>query len=232
MLQWLAMSIVELSPHHAAAAARLHLAGQPGTFLSSLGVDVLTLIYQTLPTSQVAFGFAALADARHSSADPGVQGFVSATTSTGRLFAQVGVRQAGRLLPLLLKRFVGQPRLAWLSLQTLVYPFVVGSKTQETDAAAELLSIMVEPGLRGRGIGAQLLEQLCLACRTCEIGLLDVTVAAENGGARRFYERHGFVLRHSFSLYGRSMCSYRLMLAASATPATIRPQSIGQQRTL
>jgi ribosomal protein S18 acetylase RimI-like enzyme len=223
------MSIVELHPRHAAAAARLHLAGQPGTFLSSLGVDVLTLIYETLPTSKGSFGFAAQADNLPALASPALNGFVSATTSTGRLFAEVGVRRVGRLLPLLLTRFAQQPRLAWLSLQTLIYPFVTGSNDQETAPSAELLSIMVEPALRGQGIGARLLDQLCTACRTRGIALLDVTVAADNGGARRFYERHGFALRHSFALYGRPMCSYRLMLAPALAPATVGQQRQGAQ---
>jgi ribosomal protein S18 acetylase RimI-like enzyme len=75
--------------------------------------------------------------------------------------------------------------------------------------SAELLSIMVEPALRSRGIGAQLLDALAAECRTRHIAYLDVTVDASNEGAQRFYRRHGFALHHRFTLYGREMVSLR-----------------------
>ncbi|MEZ4658511.1 MAG: hypothetical protein R2911_13150 [Caldilineaceae bacterium] len=45
------MHIDPLQPVHARDAARLHIAGQPGTFLTSLGPPVLTVFYDSLPRS-------------------------------------------------------------------------------------------------------------------------------------------------------------------------------------
>ncbi|MCB0145411.1 MAG: hypothetical protein KDE50_36345, partial [Caldilineaceae bacterium] len=73
------MQIIPLQPTHARAAARLHIAGQPGTFLTSLGPQVLTVFYESLPRAAVGLGFAAVDNTQ-------MLGFVSATTSVGRLF--------------------------------------------------------------------------------------------------------------------------------------------------
>jgi len=214
------MAISPLAPQHAATAARLHIAGQPGTFLTALGPQVLTVFYRTLPQLQVGFGFVAeagvgtLASPRSASASP-VVGFVAATTSTGQLFLALGTRQLPRFLPPLLRRFGQQPTLLWPAVQTLLYPFLERTEPKNHDATvpkrAELLAIMVEPAWRSQGIGAQLLAQLIDACTARGIEALDVTVDAANHRARAFYTQHGFVERHAFTLYGRAMCSYQLV---------------------
>ncbi len=205
------MQIIPLDPTHAAAAASLHIAGQPNTFLTSLGPAVLTTLYQALPRSAAGFGFVALSDAP----DRAVIGFVSATTSTGRLFLELGTRHLPAFLPPLLRRFAQQPRLLLHCVQTLFYPWLHRSASQDSSTAAqpaELLSIMVEPAWRSQGVGAQLVDQLVAACRTRQLPAIEVTVAADNGGARRFYARHGFVQHTTFQLYGRAVESYRLLL--------------------
>ena len=206
-----ALAIVPLTPHHAPAAARLHILGQPGTFLTSLGPEVLTLFYQTLPQSPTGFGFAALsmpatAIARSQEAAT-VLGFVSATTGVGRLFLELGTRRLPEFLPPLAARFARQPGLALRSLQTLAYPLLV-QQDDHGPAAAELLSIMVEPQARSLGIGALLLQALLHECSGRALPQLDVTVDAANEGAQRFYERHGFVRVRAFTLYGRRMFLY------------------------
>lgn len=217
------MTIVQLSRLHAADAARLHIAGQPGTFLTSLGPSVLTVFYQALPQSPAGFGFAAIDDSgraalvqtlpakTNNSISPITLGFVSATTSVGALFIELGTRRIGQFLPPLLARFARQPALIPRSVQTLLYPFLVHTEHQHrTGATAELLSIMVKPAMRSQGIGAQLMTALLAECRQRQIQHLDVTVDTTNAAAQRFYIRHGFSLAHKFVLYGREMCSYRL----------------------
>ena len=65
------MQIVELAPAHAKEATQLHIAGQPGTFLTSLGPDVLMVVYGALPRMAAGFGYVAVegpADAGNESA--------------------------------------------------------------------------------------------------------------------------------------------------------------------
>ena len=194
--------ITQLTPTHAADAARLHITGQPGTFLTALGADVLTVLYRTLPVSPVGYGYAALGE------NGRLLGFAAVTTSTARLFAEMTTRRLGHLLPPLLARFVRRPSLILRSAQTVLYPLLAGNAESGDGPHAELLAIMTEPAARSQGIGAALLAAVCTECRRRGIAELTVTVAAANAGARRFYARHGFVYRKAFSLYGRAMVLY------------------------
>ncbi len=71
------LTLIALGPEHASDAARLHMIGQPGSFLTSLGAEVLTVVYQHLPCARGGFGFAAIDPTRPQE----LLGFVSATTS-------------------------------------------------------------------------------------------------------------------------------------------------------
>lgn len=214
------MQIITLDPTHATDAARLHIAGQPNTFLTSLGPAVLTTFYRALPQSPTGFGFTAIADTEAFPVPQSkiVVGFISATTSTGQLFLQLGTRHLPAFLPPLLRRFAQRPGLLLHCIQTVFYPLLQrthagkGADGNTPLSTAELLSIMVEPDWRSQGIGAHLLDRLVAECQARNIGALDVTVAADNGGAQRFYARHGFVEQHRFTLYGRPMLSYQRTL--------------------
>jgi len=219
------MKIVTLSSAFAAEAALLHMAGQPDTFLTRLGPDVLTVLYRALPQSPVGFGYVAIGDDSIAESDSPKSkialGFVSATTSVGRLFAEMGTRRIGEFLPPLLARFAHQPALILRSVQTVLYPFLGHSnQANATGARAELLSIMVDPAARSQGVGTQLMQALLTECTKRQIDWLDVTVDANNAGARRFYERHGFALAHKFSLYGREMCSYSVAVGNNSAGKT------------
>jgi len=218
------MKIVPLSPEHASTTAQLHIAGQPGTFLTNLGPRVLTALYRALPHLSTCFGFAALATEE---AETPI-GFVAATTSTGGLFLELGTREAHRFFPPLLLRLLQKPTLIGQALRTITYPLLHGDNGDNSKKAspltgdnsgdnghnsgqtAELLAIMIDPRWRGRGVGTLLLQQLHGAARARQLGAMRVTVDASNSGARRFYARHGYVEQQRFQLYGRTMCSYRL----------------------
>ncbi len=210
------MQIVPLEPLHAVDAARLHIAGQPGTFLTALGPGVLRALYRSLPETRAGFGFAAVDDGAENRG--ALLGFISATTGVGKLFVEIGTSGLGTLLPPLIGQLARHPTLLWRSVQTVAYPLLVGGGEGEASEAesppAELLSIMVEPNQRSQGVGAQLLAALVDACYMRAIPLLDVTVDANNEGAQRFYMRHGFVHHHDFNLYGRRMSQYRLVILA------------------
>jgi len=201
--------LTALLPDHAADAGRLHILGQPGTFLTSLGPEVLTALYRVLPMSEHGFGLAAVASPRPAS----LIGFVSATSSIGALFAEMGTRRVRTFLPPLARRFVRQPALLARAVQTVFYPLLHGTADPSAPPSGELLSIMVEPAQRGRGVGSLLMTALQAECQRRAIRSLDVTVDAANADAQRFYVAHGFVFVRAFRLYGRKMCLFQARLA-------------------
>jgi ribosomal protein S18 acetylase RimI-like enzyme len=228
--------VTPLAPHHAREAARLHIQGQPGTFLTSLGEEVLTVVYRALPTARGSFGFAAVPIAgspvpRSASLAPPTPdamprawdtlppttpllGYISATRGIGGLFLQMATQNLPQLLPPLLHRYVQEPALALRSIQTALYPLLAHESDHEP--SAELLSIMVEPAQRSHGVGALLMTAFLQECRNRALTAVTVTVDAANPRAQQFYRRHGFAAAHDISLYGRTMIVYRRSLAAAA----------------
>ncbi len=206
--------VTPLTSHYARQAARLHIQGQPGTFLTSLGEDVLTVVYSALPQSRGGFGTAAVQLTDGSAAPSGdapLLGYISATTGIGGLFIEIASQRLGELILPLLSRYVQAPSLVVRSMQTAVYPFL--AHEGEDEPTAELLSIMVEPALRSYGIGTLLMAAFLHECRSRSLRAVTVTVDAANGGAQRFYRRHGFSDWRSIMLYGRPMYVFRHELA-------------------
>jgi ribosomal protein S18 acetylase RimI-like enzyme len=206
--------ITPLTPSYARQAARLHIQGQPGTFLTSLGEDVLTVVYRALPQSHSGFGFAAVQLTDQGTAPAGdgpLVGYISATTAIGSLFIEMASQRLGELLLPLMRRYIQEPGLAVRSLQTALYPFL--AHEDEGEPVAELLSIMVEPALRSYGIGALLMAGFLQECRSRSLRAVTVTVDAANDGAQRFYRRHGFSTWRDIMLYGRPMDILRRELA-------------------
>jgi ribosomal protein S18 acetylase RimI-like enzyme len=211
--------IAPLAIYHAREAARLHIQGQPGTFLTSLGEDVLTVIYRALPQSHDGFGYAAVRtpalqeESAQLTAGAPLGGYVSATTGIGGLFVEIGSKRLGELLPPLLRRYRQAPQLALRSVQTALYPLLM-HEGEGHEPTAELLSIMVEPPLRSHGVGALLMAAFLQECRSRGLAAVTVTVDAANAGAQRFYRRHGFEAGRAIKLYGRSMIIYRRSILA------------------
>jgi ribosomal protein S18 acetylase RimI-like enzyme len=211
--------VTPLSPLHARQGARLHIQGQPGTFLTSLGEEVLAVVYRALPQTRGGFGFAAV-QLSEPGASPRLQpaggelpllGYISATTGVGGLFLEVASQQCGELLLPLMRRYRQDPLLALRSMQAALYPFLTPGE-REGEPAAELLSIMVEPAIRSHGIGALLMAAFLHECRNRGLAAVNVTVDAANEGAQEFYRRHGFAARQNIVLFGRPMYLFRRRL--------------------
>lgn len=191
-------TIQGLKAEHAPIAAEIHIEGQPGTFLTSLGKEFLTVLYAQICVSPWGFGYVALSDGQ-------VVGLVAAAVRTSALFKEIVWRRWFRLAWPLTRQLLRRPSLLTKTLQTFGYP-------GQESAGAELLFIGVRARLRGQGIGRRLVEALVAGCRARSISSLEVTVDVANQGANRFYGRHGFQYQRTFELYGRQMNSYRLEL--------------------
>ncbi len=169
-----------LTPRHAADAARLHILGQPGTFLTSLGADLLALFYRTLPVSPVGFGFAAL------NGENRTLGFAAVTTSTGHLFVEMATRRLGQLLPPLLTAFARRPSLLLRAGQTLLYHSLTGRGADGGDFHAELLLAIMTGRCPQPGESVALCWQSVRSVARRGMTEQSVTVDAANSGARRF----------------------------------------------
>lgn len=249
MLSGMAGNSIRIRPLQASdapIAARLHIAGQPGTFLTQLGQDVLETIYTTLP--QAGFGFVAVPAMQkgETAQDPTnaqegvaqVYGFISGAPGIGGVLRQVLTGDQGRrglrLVRLLGQRIVRKPVLLRHTFETLLYPLRTQSKgahtahAPKTATTIDLLSIMVERDQRSQGIGAQLMTAFIQECGARSATSVEVTVDANNAGACRFYAQHDFVHLRDFRLYGRAMRLYRKELTTPANSAQHTPAQSGK----
>ncbi len=92
------------------------------------------------------------------------------------------------------------------------------------DRPAEIISMMVSPGLIRRGIGSRLMERALRHCAGHHRSQVVLWVVRENANARRFYERFGFAAtgeQRFIWRYGARLCQlqYGKTLDPDALPS-------------
>ncbi len=189
------ITIRPLEPHHAPTISKIHLTSQEGTFLTSLGLDFLTLLYNQISQSDHSISYAALNKKNE------VVGFIAGTSNTGTLFKDIISKNAFHLGWLVFKQALKNPALLWQTMKTLAYPNQMSGDTPE----AELLALAVHPDWRNQKIGSCLLQTLIQNMHAVQITKMVVTVDARNNGALRFYRRQGFVQWADTEMYNRPM---------------------------
>ena len=196
-----------LSRRDAAAAARLHCGGIRTGFLSTLGEGFLRQLYAAIPSCQSGFGFIWMGP------NGSPLGFVACAEGTGRLYRQVLLRR-GLLMALALARHAVHPKTLKRLWETLRYPSVAGSGLPP----AEVLSIAVAEGARGRGGGTALMGAALDEFRRRGVNRVKVAVGADNAAAGCFYERCGFHLAARRQHHGQPMNIYVVALSGTAAP--------------
>ena len=126
---------------HARQAARLHIEGIHMGFISSLGVEFVTALYEAIAQSPESFGYVALKDQK-------VVGFASFTTNLNGLYRTIILKNGLRFFFLLSKRIFSW-RVNRKIFETLFYP----SRVKKYNfPKAEFLSMAVSPEARGHGL--------------------------------------------------------------------------------
>ena len=192
-----------------AQVAALHRLALPNGFLSSLGDHALSLLYQGIARQRGATVIVARTPRGE------VLGFVSGTTDVSGLYRGV-LRRSGLRLGLAMMRSAYHPSTIRKVWETLTYPLrfrgsVACGSSQEPDpgCTAELLSIAVDGGKRGLGIGRALLHALDQHFRFVgQVGRYRVVTDAEDPRSNAFYARMGFEPIGGFLHHGHPMNMY------------------------
>ncbi|GAI39468.1 unnamed protein product [marine sediment metagenome] len=134
------LKITELLPEHAFQTAKLHISGISTGFISSLGIDFVTALYEAVAKSKSSFGFVAEENGK-------LLGFVAFTTNINKLYKSVILKKGWRFALLLAGKMFSLQQIKKV-FETLFYP----ARIKKTDLpAAELLSVVVAEQARGRG---------------------------------------------------------------------------------
>lgn len=92
----------------------------------------------------------------------------------------------------------------------LVRAFLKPGETRRAEKYVELASIGVDPNVKSRGVGSQLIDALKAQVDFYEYAYITLeTDAVNNEGANHFYKKNGFVIEREFETNeGRKMFEY------------------------
>lgn len=163
--------------------SELHYQYISSGFLSSLGISLLRLLYQSMITSKHSFCFVAEEDGR-------VVGFVSGTTDVGEFYKEFFKKNFLKASLILLPKALN-PQMIRKVLETLLYPV----KKEQDLPNAELLSIVVDKNYQGKDNSQKLFEGLVEEFKKRNVKQFKVVVGANLLPACKFYEKMGGVLQ-------------------------------------
>lgn len=175
------MVITDIKQDHATHIAKLHMQGISTGFISSLGTDFVTSLYEAIAESKLAFGFVAQEDKK-------ILGFIAFSTDLTSLYKSVVLKKGLRFAFLLAGKMLSLQRIKKV-FETLFYP---GRVKKMKMPGAELLSIVVEEEGRSKGLASQLVEKGLEECTKRGIDKVKVLVGAENEPANKLYLKCGF----------------------------------------
>jgi len=182
------------------AIVSIHLNTFTGFFLTFMGRGFLRLMYRSYAEYRDSGIFAAFEEEKP-------LGFLAYSGDLSGLYKYM-LRK--RLLPF-----------AWYSLgaffrkpavfMRLVRAFLKPGETKRQEKYIELASIGVDPDVKSKGIGSQLVDVLKANVDFNEYAYITLeTDAVNNDGANHFYEKNGFVIEREFETHeGRKMFEYR-----------------------
>ena len=173
----------DLQVAHAGQVAALHIQCISTGFISSLGVDFVTSLYEAIVQSKSSFGVVAVRNAK-------VLGFAAFTTNLNKLYKSA-VWRKGLIFALLLAGNVRSRGRVKKMLETLFYP----ARTKKMNLPpAELLSIAVARQERGKGLASQLIKKGLQHCQKEGIDKVKVLIGADNKAGNKLYLKFGFEL--------------------------------------
>lgn len=173
----------DLQVIHAGQVAALHIQCISTGFISSMGIDFVTSLYDAIVKSKSSLGVVAVRNEK-------VIGFVSFTTNLNKLYKSI-IRRKGLKFALLLAGNVLSLRRIKKIFETLFYPARIKKMNLP---AAELLSIAVAPEERRKGLAGQLIEKGLRLYRKTGVDKVKVLIGADNKAGNKLYLKTGFEL--------------------------------------
>jgi glycosyltransferase involved in cell wall biosynthesis/ribosomal protein S18 acetylase RimI-like enzyme len=171
--------------------AELHIKNIPTGFISSLGKDFVTTVYRAIEKDQQSFGFVAMQNDK-------LLGFISFSNDLRGLY-KVAVLEMGPKFGRALFKKLFSFKVIKKIIGDVLYPFKANKLKLPN---AELLSIIVVPDARGKGIAGRLVEAGLNLCKMRGIDSVKVLVAAENEPANKLYQKYGFEFRTKIDSHG------------------------------
>ena len=176
-----AFVVRHMEPSDVKAVSELHCTGIPTGLLADLGVDVLSSLYSEIAHGDNGFVYV-LIDKRKK-----IKGFIAGATRLDKIMRGFIIRKLFRLGFITLKLVFSKASIVRIR-DNIRY----SSKQQIRVPVAELLSIVVDPSLRGTGAAELLLNALKGEFSRQNVSAFKVMVRADFDRANAFYQKNGF----------------------------------------
>ena len=177
------MEFKDLQVIHAGQVAALHIRCISTGFISSMGIDFVTSLYDAIVKSKSSLGVVAVRNEK-------VIGFVAFTTNLNKLYKSI-IRRKGLKFALLLAGNVLSLRRIKKIFETLFYPARIKKMNLPS---AELLSMAVAPEERRKGLAGQLIQKGLRLYRKTGVDKVKVLIGADNKAGNKLYLKTGFEL--------------------------------------
>jgi ribosomal protein S18 acetylase RimI-like enzyme len=171
----------DLQVKYAPQVAALHIQCISTGFISSLGVDFVTSLYEAIAQSKSSFGVVAVRNNK-------VLGFAAFTTNINLLYKSIVLGKGLKFALLLAGRMFSLKRLKRV-FETLFYPARIDKMNLPS---AELLSIAVIGEKQRKGLAGKLIEMGFQHYREAGVNRVKVLIGADNSVGNKFYLKYGF----------------------------------------
>jgi ribosomal protein S18 acetylase RimI-like enzyme len=171
----------DLKVKHTQQVAALHIQCISTGFISSMGIDFVTCLYEAIVRSKSSFGVVAVRDEK-------VLGFAAFTTNINTLYKSIVWRKGPKFALLLAGRMCSLKRVKRI-FETLFYPARIKNMNLPS---AELLSIAVTSKEQRKGMAGQLIERGFRHYQKTGVDKVKVLIGADNKVGNKFYLKYGF----------------------------------------
>ncbi len=196
------MDTILFTRAHARQAAEIHVEGQPGTFLTRLGIDFLTRMYQAMADSPHAFGVTVVDEDT-------VAGVAIVALNTTRVFQEMKRQHWHRLLWPMIRQVLRDPLLAGDIVQSIRYPATLHAPPAE----AEVLFLGLRRPYMRRGLARRLSNLIMDEAHRRGCTSATTLVARQNRAARWIIAAvPGAYVDREVELNGKIMLVYRVKL--------------------
>jgi len=192
-----------MRPGDVAEVVRVHLISFPGYFLTFLGSDFLTLLYNNIQSDPLGTVLVASCDGQ-------IQGFVAGVVQQSGFYRRLLNKQKWKFALAAVWPLFKKPSIAPRLLMALKRP----AEAREASAEACLMSIAVRPEVEGQGVGKRLFAGLYREFAESGVPAICLTTDRDlNNRANRFYQKIGFELVRCFTTpEGRTLNEYVIHL--------------------
>lgn len=190
-------------------AVELHLECFKDSFLSSLGRDVLTRMYENYVAAELGRAYIYVESGE-------VVGLVAGAINPSVYYNQMLRKRWVHVLWSMLKRVFKEPRVLVSVARRNFSGFFRPNESEEAYRRASLDVICVRQEYRGRGIGHKLAQVYLDELKKSGVTVVSLGVSPRNISARRFYEKIGLnYLRTDRHPDGEPVCIYSAKLDES-----------------